>query len=488
MTKPETSLRSRVVSGLFWSSFANWGQGVISLLVFMVLARLLGPHDLGVYAAVMVVISFIQMFSEQGLGEAIIQRPEITPPVLNAVALINLGLALLILLVTWLAAPLIAERMGIPDMEDVLRVVVSAVLISALSFAQQAMLRRHFNYRWLSISSLTGTVVAGAVAIAFAFMGFGVWSLVIQTISAAIVTNLMIWSRPQWQFRFQFDFRGVMPLIGFGSKRLGTNLLDLISTRYVDMFIGATFGAVALGIYAVGMKIYQAAMQVIVGAVLNVVLNGFSRLAHDRAKLVETYYRSVGMMTATISAVFVMAAFLAPELTRILFGEQFAESARIMELAMLWGAVQSVMWCTGTAFNAIGRSSITLVMAVVRASVIFLTLLLVHNASFLTVVASFMAAQLAVIPLSLFVARAVLNISLKRLAAVVMPAILALLVCGGLIYLARQFEFVSSMENFPRLVLLGALGGGAYVLMLTLTARNHVRDMYLALKLAKQGA
>jgi O-antigen/teichoic acid export membrane protein len=484
----DQSLQGKVITGLFWSSFANWGQGVITLLVFMVLARLLGPHDLGIFAAVMVVISFIQMFAEQGLSEAIVQRPDIASPVLDAVALINFGLALVILLATWFAAPLIAERMGLPEMLNVLRVVACAVLISALTFAQQAMLRRRFNYRWLSICSLTGTLIAGGLAIGFALAGFGVWSLAIQAVSAAIVTNLMIWSKPQWRVRFEFDFRGVAPLVSFGSKRLATNLLELVSTRYIDMFIAATFGAVALGIYAVGIKIYQAAMLVVVSAVLNVVLNGFSRIAHDRPRLLEAYYRSVGMMTATVSAAFALGAFLAPELTTVLFGNKFTESARIMEPVMLWGALQAVMWCTGTAYNAIGRPSISLGLGILRAAVILPVLWYVRDQNLITVVYSFMAAQFTTIPISLLVSRAVLGISLKRLATVLMPFVLALAIAGAVIDWARHIEFMAILPAWGRLVVLGLAGVSSYGLMVFITARAHVHDMYLTFKLARQAA
>lgn len=482
------TLQSKIVSGLMWSSFASWGQGIVSLLIFMILARLLGPHNLGVFAAVLVVISFIQMFAEQGLSEAIVQRPEITSAILNAVALINFALALLILLAAVFSAPLIAQQMGIPEMMEPLRVVASAVLISALTFAQQAMLRRNFNYRWLSICSLSSVLISGAIGIGFAVAGFGVWSLVIQSVTNAIVNNLMIWSKPQWRFGFAFDFRGVLPLLGFGSKRLATNVVELISTRYIEIFIAATLGPAALGIYAAGVKMYQAVIGMVGGSVLNVVLNGFSRIAHDRDRLYAAYYRSVAMMTSTVSAAFALGAFLAPELTAVLFGQKFAESARIMELFMLWGALQVVMWCTGTAYNAVGRAGISLGLSIFRAITILPVLWWVRDQNLITVVYSFMAAQLITIPVSLLVARAILGISLKRQAAAMLPFVLALLAVGAGIVWARQLEFMALLPAWERLAILGVGGILAYSSIVLATAPAQIKEMYLSIRADRKAA
>jgi O-antigen/teichoic acid export membrane protein len=477
-----TSLRGKVVSGLIWSSAANWGQSILSLLAFMAFAHLLGPHDLGMFAAVMVVIAFLQMFAEQGLSEAIVQRPEITPGVLNAVAIINFGLAVLIVVGMWFAAPFIAYKMGITGIVDVLRVVAVSLLVSALTFAQQAMLRRNFNYRWLSICTLVSVFTSGAVGVGFALAGMGVWSLVAQALSSVIVSNLMIWSKPQWKFRFEFDFRGVIPLVSFGSKRLATNLLEVVSTRYIEIFIAASLGTIALGLYTVGVKIYQAAMQMVGGSVLNVVLNGFSRLSHDHNALLEAYYRAVGMMTSTVSAAFVLGALLAPELVGVLFGDKFAISALVMMPVMLWGATQAVMWCTGTAFNAIGRPDISLGLGVIRLLILLPTLWLLRDENLLNVVYGFMAAQFVTLPVSLFVARKVLGISLLRQAAVMLPFVFSLALISLLVYGMRHLGFVIALPEWGRLLALGISATLSYSGLMAVMARTHWRDIYLAIR------
>jgi O-antigen/teichoic acid export membrane protein len=477
-----TSLRGKVVSGLIWSSAANWGQSILSLLAFMAFAHLLGPHDLGMFAAVMVVIAFLQMFAEQGLSEAIVQRPEITPGVLNAVAIINFGLAVLIVVGMWFAAPFIAYKMGITGIVDVLRVVAVSLLVSALTFAQQAMLRRNFNYRWLSICTLVSVFTSGAVGVGFALAGMGVWSLVAQALSSVIVSNLMIWSKPQWKFRFEFDFRGVIPLVSFGSKRLATNLLEVVSTRYIEIFIAASLGAVALGLYTVAVKIYQAAMQMVGGTVLNVVLNGFSRLAHDRVALNEAYYRAVAMMTSTVGALFVFGALIAPELIRVLFGEKFTISATMMTPIMLWGSVQAVMWCTGTALNAIGRPDISLWISFLRISILLPTLWLLKDQNLINMVYGFIGTQFTIVPVSLLMAKRILNISILRLLKTMAPFVIALIITAMLVYGIRHIDAFNAFPYLGRLIVLMVFATACYSLIVYIIAKAHVLNLYTAIR------
>lgn len=79
-----SSLKQRAIQGVFWASAENWSRQLISLVVFMVLARILAPSDIGLYAIVTVVITCMQIFLDNGIGEAIVQRRYLEPDHLDA--------------------------------------------------------------------------------------------------------------------------------------------------------------------------------------------------------------------------------------------------------------------------------------------------------------------------------------------------------------------------------------------------------------------
>ena len=480
------TLHSKVRSGLLWSLVQSWGVKFTTLLLYMVLARVLDPHQLGVFAAAMVVLAFVGLFVDQGLSQAIVQRAQITVQQLNTVFLINLGLAILIYTLLWFAAPLIAGYFKITELTDILRVSSLAVLISATCFSQQAMLHRNFRYRWLATSALVATLISGVVGVACALNGLGTWSLVVQMLTGSAIGAVMLWTQPQWRFSFELDFAGVGGLLKFGMHRLGTSVLDFANTRYVEIFVAATLGPIALGIYSVGVRIYQALMQALSAAVLDVALSGFSRLADDRPALIAAYYKAVTLTTAVAVPIFCLIAAVAPETIVVFFGGKWAESAEVLRPIALLGALHVIEYYNGTLFNAIGKPQIGLQFLILKTVVTFLALWLLHQSDLVLIVYAYVASQLIVMPLSFYLARRMVGVSLRTLWMTLWRFLVACVIGIGLISLSRQVELIGQLSVLPRLLVLSLIGSLGYTGFLAFTARAQVRELIVMIQIQRQ--
>lgn len=480
------SLRSKVLSGLVWSIVQSWGVKLATLLLFMVLARVLNPHQLGVFAAAMVVLAFVGIFIDQGLSQAIVQRARITVQQLNTVFLINLGLAVLIFGVLWFVSPLIAAYLKISELTDILRVASLVIIISATCFSQQAMLHRNFRYRWLAVSALVATLISGIVGIVCALRGLGTWSLVIQMLSGSVIGAAMMWTQPQWRFSFDLDFSGVRELLSYGMNRLGTSLLDFVNTRYVEIFVAATLGPVALGIYSVGVRIYQALMQALSAAILDVALNGFSRLAHDPVALREAYYKAVTLTAAVAIPVFCLLAAIAPEVTVVFFGSKWAGSAGVLRPMALLGALHVVEYYNGTLFNAIGKPSIGFKFVVFKTVATFVSLWLMREPDLLSIVYVYVASQLVAMPLSFYLVQRIVGVSLRTVLMRIWRFLAACILGMVLITLGRHVGMVADLSIFSRFIVLSVLGSLGYAGFLALTARAQVRELYGMVRVRRQ--
>jgi len=470
------------VSGLMWSSIQNWGTRIMTLVVFTVFARVLSPDELGVFAAAMAVLTFVQMFSEQGLTDAIVQRREVSPRLLNTAAAVNLLLAVVVMGALFVAAPHVAQRMAMPALTDVLRFCAFNLLIMALGFSQQAMQRRAFNYRWLAACSFVSTFASGIVGISCAMLGYGVWSLVAQAIVAAVLNTLMLWLRPQWRFGWEFDLQGVKGLLGFGMQRLGANLLDFANTRYVELYIAASLGAVSLGVYAVGVKIYQALMQVMGSVVFGVALGGFSRLAHDRAALHAAYYRSMASASVLALPLFWGVAALAPEIIEAIFGARWMESVLVLQLLGIVGGLQVLQYQNGVMFNAIGRPSVALGFLVFRTAVTFSALWMSGGSDLDRTVTYYAASQALVFVPNFFLARKVLGIDFREVASRVWPFALAAMSALAVVSACRPFIADLLPSAMARGLSLGLVGGLVYVVLALALGRGTVFELRQLLK------
>jgi O-antigen/teichoic acid export membrane protein len=442
----------------------------------------LEPHDIGIFASAMAVLAFVNMFTDQGLGDAIVQRREITPQLLNAATLVNFSLACIVFVVLWWSAPLLSKQMNVEGLTEILKASGVIVVIMALSFSQMAMHRRNFNFRWLALCSFVSTTISGGIGIYFALTGWGIWSLVIQVVCAALLSTLMLWSKSQWNFTRQVDFHGLKSLLSYGVQRLAASLLDFANTRFIELFIATTLGPIALGVYYVGAKIYQVLMEVMGSIVFSIALSGFSRVAHDRERLHNAYYQSMTSTAAIAVPVFCFISALAPEVTLLIFGEKWVASTEIMTILTLLGAIQALAFQNGIMFNAIGKPYVPLGFLVFRTIVTMSALWLSRNYDLVTIVEYIVVSQFLIVIPNFLLARYVLKISLKTLVVRIWPFIFGSFGAMVVIALTRNLGNLAQYSLYVQASCLVLVGVMTYMIIVALTGWPRVIEIYALIR------
>src|SRR5262245_39711172 len=126
-------LAHSTLSGLFWMAMGAGAQGFFQLLVMVVLARLLTPADFGIVSATMVVVGFSTIFSQLGVGPAVVQHPELGTVHLRTgftlSALFGMGMTFLI----WAITPEIAAFFRMEDLVPVVRVMATVFTLQGVS-------------------------------------------------------------------------------------------------------------------------------------------------------------------------------------------------------------------------------------------------------------------------------------------------------------------------------------------------------------------
>lgn len=436
VASPSESLQRKVVSGLAWSVVRNWGNRVITLAVFVLLARLLEPAQMGLFAAAVAVLAVVDVLIEQGFGDAIVQRRTLTAAQVNAAFWVTIVLATLAYAVLFAAAPMIEGRMQTEGLATILRWAGLAMLINALGSCQQAMLRRHFEYRWLALRVLIATGTAGAVAATCAVLGLGVWSLVVQYLVFATLNVGLLWWRPRWVPGREVDGAGLRELFRYGSSVLGTRLLEYGNVRFIELFVAATLGPVALGIYMVGARIHQTLMLLLISSFMDVSLSAFARLADRMDDFRRAYYRATEAAGGLVMPCFVATALLAPELTVLAFGEKWAESAYVLRVLGAVGALQVVQYLNQSAISARGRPDVAFWLNGLKAGTAVAVLLASRGQDLRHVVAAFAVGQVLATFVSLYLGGRVLEAPLRevarRLAPCAAACVLMIAAVGGL--------------------------------------------------------
>ena len=277
--------RTAVLSAL-WAAGESWSLRGVSLLVFLVLARLVDPAAFGLVALAAVYVTTVQALSDQGLATALIQRENLEEAHKDSAFWANLALATLAL--AWPAAAFYSE----PRLAVILRWYALWPLLGSLSVVQQALLRRAMRFRELALRQLAGAIAGGIVGIAMAYAGMGVWALVAQQLVNQAVALAVLWSIAEWRPRFAFSHRHFRDLFGFGFNVLAANMMRAIGFQADRLVLGFFLGATELGYYSIAQRLLAIVTDFVAGSAERIVVPLFSRIQGDRERV------SRGLMTA----------------------------------------------------------------------------------------------------------------------------------------------------------------------------------------------
>src|ERR1700730_18027184 len=125
-------MKEQTIRGSFWTLVDAAGGQVLSLLAFVVLARLLAPQDYGIVALAMSVLAIPSVLLNEGLSDALIQRGDLQDGHINAAFWANLGLAGVFVVLAQISAGWIAEATGEPLVEPAMRWLSLSLIATAL--------------------------------------------------------------------------------------------------------------------------------------------------------------------------------------------------------------------------------------------------------------------------------------------------------------------------------------------------------------------
>lgn len=359
-------LEQKALTGIFWSGIEMFAQRGISFVVQIILARLLLPEQFGLIAMVAVFIAIAIGLADGGFSSAIIQRQEPSPQDLSTVFYFNLGLAILLICLIYIASPLIADFYHEPKLVAILRVISLGVLFDALGRIHVALLQKEMRFKQLTTAVIPGNILGGAVGVCMASAGFGVWALVALTLITRLSQMLMYWRMSTWRPEMTFSFKSLRSLFPYGSRLAASGFLNNIFTNIYVLIIGRLFLIADVGLYqkAVGFK--NMGQMSFFTAISRVAFPLFSTVQNDTPRLQAGFLKAV-RLTAFISLP--AMGFMGGSsvvLVTFLIGEEWILAGKYLRLLSIPGALFCLHYLNVALLKAIGRSDLFLRLEVFK--------------------------------------------------------------------------------------------------------------------------
>lgn len=352
------SLKNKALTGMAWSSADKFAVQGVSFAIGVILARLLMPADYGLIGILAIFMALSELFVGSGLSTALIQKSDRTDVDYSTIFHFNLIVSLVFYFVLFFSAPLIAQFFNEPQLTVLTRILSLSIIINSLSIVQQTRLTIQLDFKSQAKISLFSVVISGSIGILMAYHGFGVWALVVQMLSAALVRSACLYYFNKWLPLLTFSASSFRRLFGFSSKLLAAGFVATIVNNLYAILIGKVFSEKDLGFYTRAKQYPE-----VLSATLSSVLQGVSfpilaSLQNDRERMVSVYGRIMRMVVFFIVPSLTLFALLAEPFIRLLLTEKWMPVVPLIQWLCFARMITSLSSLNMSILNAIGRSDL----------------------------------------------------------------------------------------------------------------------------------
>lgn len=339
-TAGERNLTRQTLSGMKWTYVQMVLSAGLQIAVTAFLARLLTPAAFGLVALADLTLRFVNYVARAGVGQAIIQKPDLEPIHVRAGVTASIGLGLVFAAGVWVLAPVAALFFDDPSVTPVLRWMSLSLLLQGLGATAEGLLTRELRFQALAVRSLASYVIGyPIVGLTLAFLGAGVWSLVaaalVQTAARSLFTYL---ARPH-TMRPTLNGPAHRSLLAFGGRVSLISFFEFLGSELDTLVVGRFAGASALGLYNRAYILVRLPVYYLTTSFSRVLFPAFSSVQHDVRRFRGAYVSAAGLTAAVIFPTAAGIAVAGAEIVQVVLGDQWTEAIPILP----WIAVASAL-------------------------------------------------------------------------------------------------------------------------------------------------
>ena len=443
-------LKNQIATGVFWNAIQLIVQRSFSFIIKLVLARLLFPEDFGIIGMAAVFTSFISVFNDLGIGAALVQKKEETLSDNHYYTAFWSGIVwsiLLYLIIAFLVGPLAANFYNEPILSEIIPVLSIGILSSPINLVHRAQLTKDLNFRKIAFISNVGTIFSGTLALALAFLDFGVWALVFNSVASIVIGIPLYFKATGWIPKLRWSRSEFHDIFGFGIYTTGTNVFNNIISKLDYLIIGKLLSASFLGVYTLAFLLTDTFRGQLMAVMNKVMYPVYGRLQDQKNSLKNYYLKIVFYNSVIIYPIMVFFMVLGKPFIFQFFGEKW--EGTIIPLKILSGAVMFQLMVNShtSLIRGIGKPKLEMQIQLGKAFIVYVPLILLGTYYYGIIGASIavLITKIAAVFVAQFYLNKLFSISfgdlLKTLRAPLLGSIFAGLI-GAVFYLYVPVHFI----------------------------------------------
>ena len=351
---------STILSGLFWRFAERMGAQIVTFVVSIVLARILAPSDYGMISLVTIFVTIANVLVTSGFGNSLIQKKDADDLDFSSVFFAQLGLAILLYVVLFFAAPYIAAFFGdgYENLCQVLRVIGLRIPIAAINNVQHAYVSRKMIFKKFFIATIFGTIASAAVGLWMAYAGYGVWALVGQYLTNVVMDTIILGLTVAWRPRLLFSFARLKPLFSFGWKLLTVDLVNSLLNNLRTVLVGKVYSSSDLAYYDKGEQFPSLIVTNINSSVQSVLFPAMSKEQDEPEKVKELLRTMIRVGSFVIFPLTFGLMAVAKPVILLLLTEKWIETVPYVQIFCASYSLRILSTSCAQSVKAMGRSDL----------------------------------------------------------------------------------------------------------------------------------
>lgn len=442
------NLKNKTITGIFWSSIERFSAQGVQFALGIILARLLTPKDYGLVGMIGIFIAISKSFVMSGFGAALIQKINRDEKDFSTTFYYNLTVSVLFYFILFFSAPYIANFYGEPLLVNLTRAISLSIIIEAFAVVQNAKFVIKVDFKSQTKASVSSVIISGTLGILLAYKGFGVWALVIQSLTKSCINVGVLWYMSKWVPRGKFYWNRFKGLFSYGSKLLISGLFHAFAQNLNKIIIGKTFSPEALGLYSRANSLALFPSQNIEEIVSRVTFPILCEFQNDKEKLEKIFEKIIKSTAILIFPLMILLVVLAEPLIITLLTEKWQNSILLMQIACIGYLFLPINSINVQIFGVVGKTDWILKADLVKQLLLIGFLLGTFPFGIRAIVLGQSAAYILTYFVNLIFIQKVINYKLINQLIYLFPILVFSIILGVVVYLVNIFNLSPSLKLY----------------------------------------
>lgn len=331
----QTSNTSKAIKGISSQTLVTIVLGVVEIVSFSIMSRLLTEVDFGYYAAITAIATVFASFSETGIGSAIVQQKVLSKRYIDNAFTISMIIGGFITVLLFALSGPLARSVADESMKVPLMLISITLLLNCLTSVNISLMQRKLQFLRIGVIRLIALVVTTMIAIWLAYKGYGYYAILTKAILSCVITYLLSLFLCKTRFAFALDGENFKRIFSFSGWLMASVAFRNLAHQIDRLMMPHLLSIESLGAYNRPKDFVEQISNKICGIFDIALFPVLSGIQDNMRALASSFRKSMYVMN--MFALLLTSAFIfnSDILIRIFFGEQWLYLRSVMFVVSL---------------------------------------------------------------------------------------------------------------------------------------------------------